>query len=176
VRHVISTRAGRQLRLLAAAEVVQKEMIRAVARRHVDQAAAVRRPRQFGFFGHRCRQADGVAAVLGRDREDLAVHGERGLFAVRRDRQLLDLIAEAAMLDRRRGRRAAQRDRHLARLTAGGIHRPDPEIALEGDRLAVFRDRRPQHAAVFECSQRFRGARPLRRRRPDVPRAAADRT
>ncbi len=153
-------------------------MIRAVSVRHICQAPAVRRPGDLAFLGGCLRHANRIAAVPGRNREHLAVDRERGLPAVGRERQLLQLIAERAVLDARRRRRAPQCDGHLMRLAARGVDRPDAEIALEGDRAAVPRDRRPQHAAVRERRHRLRAGLGVALHakagdRPDVLRAAA---
>ena len=58
------------------------------------------------------------------------------------------------MLDGSGRRSAAQHDWDLAHLIRLRVDGPDAEVALEGDRSAVFRDRRPQHAAVLERRDR----------------------
>ena len=177
-RLIVARAAARQLRLSAGREVVDEDLVRAGAIGHIREPPAVWRPRELGFLARRGGDAGGVAAVFRRHREDLAVDRERQLLPIRRERQLLQLIGEALMLDTGGRGRAAQRDRHLARLARRRIDRPDAEIALECDRPAVPRNRRPQHAAVAE--RRHRLWRALRvvalhgdaRQRPDVLRAA----
>src|SRR6185312_12472777 len=50
-------------------------------------------------------------------------------------------------------RRTAQRDRNRNGLVRADVVTPYPEIALEHDRLAVGRYRRPDHAAIGERRQ-----------------------
>src|SRR3954470_12995608 len=70
--------------------------------------------------------------------------------------------------------RPAKADRHLRRLATRHVERPDGEVALEDDRSAIIRHRRPQYAP---CREARDGARlSAERLRPDVlgPRAIRD--
>ena len=145
----------------------------AVAVGDVSEPPAVGRPRQLALLARRRRHARSVAAVLRGGGEDLAVDGEGDLLAVGRQGELLDLVAERAMLDAGGGGRAAERDRHLARLAGRGVERPHAEAPLERDRLAVLGGGWPQHASVLERRQRLGRASPIGADAPDVLRAAA---
>src|SRR3954471_4625581 len=114
--------------------------MRAVAVRSIDEALAVRRPREFRFLAGRVGHPYGVAAVLRGRRKYFAVDRERDLLSIWRKREFLELIAETAMLNRGGGRRAAQGNRYLACLSGGSVHRPHTKVPLERDRFTVFRD------------------------------------
>src|SRR5262249_36362305 len=104
----------------------------------------------------RVRQPNRVAAILRRRGEQLAVDDEGDLLAVGRERELADLVGERPMLDRRRGRRAAEHDWNLARLTGRRVDRPDAKVTLERNGLAVGGDRRPQDTPLRKLRDRSR--------------------
>src|SRR5690606_19831591 len=139
--------------------------------RAVDAPPAVRRPHPPWLRRRRRRDPHRIAAALRAHREHLAPRDERELLAIWREREVREPGCEAQPLHRIARRRAAQPDRHLPRLTARHIQRPDREPALERDGPAVTRDARPQHAPVAEARERARCS--FRRAHPHVLRAVA---
>ena len=176
-RRVIGNHALREPGLGLRGEIVEKQLRHAVAVRRVRCPKAVRRPHDLRLVSRRRRHARCVATVLGRGREDFAADDEQHLLAVRRERQLRDLVRQSQVLDGRRRRRADAPDLHFRRLARRGIHRPDAEVALEGDRPSVARDRRPEHAPVLERGHALRRGvcrpRPRNADLPDVLRTVA---
>ena len=163
----------RERRLGRRSEIVQTKLLRAFACRDVGDPPAVGRPDGVRLDGGRGGHARRVAAVLRRRREHVSARDEHDLPAVGREREVGKLIRLPRALGRGRRGDAAPRDRHLLRLPAGGVHRPDAEVPLEGDRPAVGRDRWPQHAPVVEARHRAIRAGGRRRPRPDVLDAVA---
>ena len=90
--------------------------------------------------------------------EHFAVRGEGDFAAVRRQRQVAELVVEREVSDFGGAGSAAARDLDGRCLAAGDIQLPDAEVALEDDGLAVVGDARPQDAAVVELRHLLRGA------------------
>src|SRR6185369_3131744 len=102
-RRRIAGRAVCKLSLLVRCEVIKKNVRRAVSIRHVSHPAAVRRPRDLRFSRRAGGHARGVASIFRGCGEHLAAHYEPDFLAVRRKSQLLYLIREPEVFNRRTG-------------------------------------------------------------------------
>ena len=131
----------------------------AVAIGRVDEPAAVGRPGELGFVRLRWSSRRDASPPSLADAEKTSPWTVNAIFLPSGESASSSkLIGEREMIDGRRRRRAAQRDRAISRAWPVAVSTVQmPKIALERDRPAVGRDRRPEHAAVAEGRQRATG-------------------